>query len=88
MHMPNTGPNITLNDRVLSTLWIGVEVSREPLRVHARHLSILLICGDVGGGGSSKANSLSDGVPPPSRRHHPTNRSVIDGKTKDHGDIL
>jgi hypothetical protein len=49
--MPNIGPNITLNDRVLSTLWIGVEVSREPLRVHARHLSILLICGDVGGGG-------------------------------------
>jgi hypothetical protein len=34
------------------------------------------------------ADSLSDGVPPPGGRHHPTNRSTVDGKTKDHGNIL
>jgi hypothetical protein len=49
MHMPNTRPNIPLNDRILRSLRIGVEVSYDPLRVHARHLPVLLIRGDVGG---------------------------------------
>jgi hypothetical protein len=53
--------------------------------MHARRLHVLLIPWDVG---RSKANGLSDGVPPPGRRQHPTNRSVIDGKTKDHDDVL
>jgi hypothetical protein len=85
MHMSNTRPNVHLNDCVLSTIRAGVEVSCEPPGVHAHHLPILLIRWDIGG---SKANRLSDGVPPPGRRHHPTNRSAIDGKTKDHGNIL
>jgi hypothetical protein len=85
MHMSNTRPNITLNDCVLSTLRIVVEVSCEPLGGHACRLLVLLIWCDVG---ESKANRLSDGVPPLGRSHHPTNRSAIDGKTKDHGDVL
>jgi hypothetical protein len=85
MHMPNTRPNITLNDCILSTLWASVEVRCEPPGVHAHRLLVLLIGGDVRG---SKANRLFDGVPPPGRRHQPTNRSVIDGKTEDHGDLL
>jgi hypothetical protein len=85
MHMSNTRPNIPLNDGILSTLWAGAEVSCEPPGVHAHRLPVLLIPWDIGG---SKANQLSNGVPPPGRRHHPTNRSVIHGKTKDHGDVL
>jgi hypothetical protein len=85
MHISNTKPNIPLNDCVFSTLRAGVEVSGEPPRVHACRLPVLLIRCDVRG---SKANHLSNGVPPPGRRHHPTNRSVIDWKTKEHGDIL
>jgi hypothetical protein len=85
MHIWNTRPNIPLKDYVLSTLWAGVEVTGEPPGVHARHLLVLLIWCDVRG---SKANRMSDGVPPLGRRHHPTNRSAIDGKTKDHGDVL
>jgi hypothetical protein len=53
--------------------------------VHVCRLPILLIRCDVGG---SKANRLSDRLPPPGGRHHPTNRRAIDGKTKDHGDVL
>jgi hypothetical protein len=53
--------------------------------MHTRRLLVLLIPWDIGG---SKVNGLSDGVPPPGRRHHPTNRSTVDGKTKDHGDVL
>jgi hypothetical protein len=83
--MPNTRPNIPLNDCVLSTLRAGVEVSCEPPGVHTRHLLVLLICGDVGG---LNADSLSDGIPPPDGRYHPTNRSAVDGKTKDHSDVL
>jgi hypothetical protein len=60
-------------------------VSGQPPGVHARHLPVLLIQCD---GRGPKANRLSDGVPPLGRRHHPTNRSVVDGKTKDHDDIL
>jgi hypothetical protein len=86
MHMWNTRPNIPLNDGILSTLRASIEVSCEPPGIHVRHLPVLLIPWDVGGGGS-KANRLSDGVPPPGRRHHPTNRSVVDGKTKDHCDL-
>jgi hypothetical protein len=83
--MSNTRPNIPLNDCILSTLWAGVEVSCEPLGVHACHLPVLLIPWDVRG---SKANHLSDGVPPPDKRRHPTNRSAVDRKTKDHDNIL
>jgi hypothetical protein len=83
--MPNTKQNIPLNDCVLITLRAGVDVSCEPPRVHARRLLVLLIRGDVGG---LNADSLFDGVPPPDGRHHPTNSSVIDEKTKDHDDIL
>jgi hypothetical protein len=85
MHMSSTRPNIPLNDCVLSTLRASVKVSCEPPGVHARHLPIFLIRGDVR---KSKSNHLSDGVPPPGRRHHPTNRSTVDGKTKNHGDVL
>jgi hypothetical protein len=85
MHILNTRPNIPLNDCVLSTLRASVEVSGEPPGVHTHRLPVLLIRCNVGG---SKANRLSDGVPPPGRRHHPTNRSAIDGKTKDHSDVL
>jgi hypothetical protein len=53
--------------------------------MHACRLLVLLIPWDVG---RSKANGLRDGVPQPGRRHHPTNRSAVNGKTKDHGDIL
>jgi hypothetical protein len=63
----------------------GDEVSCESPRMHAHRLLILLIHWDVRG---SNANGLSNGVPPPGKRHHPTNRSAIDGKTKDHGDVL
>jgi hypothetical protein len=62
-----------------------VEVSCEPPGVHARRLLFLLIREDVGG---SNADSLSNGVPPPGGRHQPTNRSAVNGKTNDHGDIL
>jgi hypothetical protein len=55
--------------------------------VHTRRLLVLLIHGDVGGGGSN-ADSLSDGVPPPGGRYQPTNRSDVDEKTKDHYDVL
>jgi hypothetical protein len=85
VHMSNTRPNIPLNDGIISTLWAGVEVSCKPPRVLVRRLPVLLIPWDIGG---SKANRLSNGVPPPGRRHHPTNRSAIDRKIKDHGDIL
>jgi hypothetical protein len=51
MHMSNTRPNIPLNDGVLCTLRAGVEVSCEPPGVHTRHLPILLMPWDVGGGG-------------------------------------
>jgi hypothetical protein len=85
IHMPNTRHNIPLNDCVLSTLRAGVEVSCEPPGVHVRRLLVFLICGDVGG---SNANSLYNGVPSPGGRHHPTNKSAVDEKTKDHGDIL
>jgi hypothetical protein len=47
--MPNTRPNIPLNDRVLSTLSTGVEVSCEPPGVHICRLPILVIRRDVGG---------------------------------------
>jgi hypothetical protein len=47
--MPNTRPNIPLNDRVLSTLQTGVEVSCEPPGVHTHRLPVLLIHRDVGG---------------------------------------
>jgi hypothetical protein len=53
--------------------------------MHTCRLLVLLIPWDVG---SSKANGLRDGVPQPGRRHHPTNRSAVNGKTKDHGDVL
>jgi hypothetical protein len=43
--------------------------------------------GRRGGGGGSKAKCMSDEVPLLDRRHHPTNRSVIDVKTKDHGNV-
>jgi hypothetical protein len=85
--MPNTRPNIPLNDCVLSTLRAGVEVRSKPPGVHTCHHLVLLIHGNVEGGGV-KADSLSDGVPPPDGRHLPTNRSDIGGKTKDHGDVL
>jgi hypothetical protein len=85
MYMSNKRPNIPLNDCVLSTFRAGIEVNCEPPGVHVHRLPILLICWDVRG---SKANRLSNGVPPPGRRHHPTNRRAIDGKTKDHGDVL
>jgi hypothetical protein len=83
--MPNTRPNIPPNDCVQSTLWVGVEVRCEPPGVHSHHLLVLLIRGDVSG---SNADILSNGVPPPGGRHEPTNRSAVDGKTKDHGDVL
>jgi hypothetical protein len=59
-------------------------VSCEPPGMHACRLLVLLTPWDIRG---SKANGLFDGVPLPGRRHHLTNRSVVDGKTKDHGDI-
>jgi hypothetical protein len=83
--MSNTRPNIHLNDDVLSTLRAGAKVSCEPPGVHAHRPPVLLIPWVVGG---SKANRLSNGVPPPGRRHHPTNRSAVDGKTKDHDEVL
>jgi hypothetical protein len=85
MHMSNTRPNIPLNDSIISTLWAVAEVSCEPLRVHARCLSVLLIQCNIRG---SKANCLSDRVSPLDRSHHPTDWSAVDGKTKDHGDVL
>jgi hypothetical protein len=60
-------------------------VSGEPPRVHTHRLHVILIRCNVRG---SKANRMSDGVPPPDRRHHPTNQSAVDGKTKDHDDVL
>jgi hypothetical protein len=83
--MPKTRPSIPLNDGVLSTLRAGVEVSCEPPGVDARQLLVLLVCGKVGG---SNADSFPDTVPPTTWRHRPTDRSVIDGKTNDHADIL
>jgi hypothetical protein len=83
--MPKTRSTIPLNDGVFSTLWAGVKVSCEPPRVNAHRLLVLLVCGNVGG---SHADSSPDGVPPPAWRHHPTNRRAVDGKTKDHGDVL
>jgi hypothetical protein len=83
--MPKTRPSIPLNDGVLSTLKAGVEVSCELPRVNARRLPVLLVYGNIG---VSQADSRHDGVPPPAWRHRPTNRSVINGKTKDHGDVL
>jgi hypothetical protein len=53
--------------------------------VHARRLLVLLIREHVRG---SNADSLSYRVLPPGGRHHPTNRSDVDGKTKDHDDIM
>jgi hypothetical protein len=55
--------------------------------VHVRRLLVILIRGHVGGGGGN-ADGLSDRVPPPGGRHHPTNRSAVDRKTKDHDDIV
>jgi hypothetical protein len=53
--------------------------------VNAYHLLVLLVCENVKG---SQADSSRDGVPPPGWRHHPRNWCAIDGKTKDHGDVL
>jgi hypothetical protein len=49
--MPKTRPSIPLNDGVLSTLRAGVKVSCEPPGVNAHRLLVLLVCGNVGGGG-------------------------------------
>jgi hypothetical protein len=83
--MPKTRSSIPLNDGILSTLRPGVEVSCEPPRVNARRLLVLLVCGNIG---RSHTDSSPDRVPPPTWRQCPTNRRVIDGKTKDHDDIL
>jgi hypothetical protein len=78
--MPKARSSILLNDGVLRTLRVGVEVSCEPPGVNAHSLLVLLVCGNIGG---SHANSSPDRDPPPA-----TNRCVVDGKTKDHDDIL
>jgi hypothetical protein len=83
--MSKTRLIIPLNDYVLRTLWAGVEVSCEPPEVHTHRLLVLLICRNIGG---LNVDSFSDRVPSLGRRHRPTNRSVVDGKTKDHGDVL
>jgi hypothetical protein len=69
--MPKIRSSIPLNDSVLSTLRVGVELNYEPLRVNAHRLPILLVYGNVRG---SQADSSPDGVPPPAWRHRPTNR--------------
>jgi hypothetical protein len=85
IHMTMTRPSIPLNDGILSTLREGVKVSCEPPGVDARRLPVLLVCGNIRG---LQANSSPDEVPPPAWSHRPRNRTAIDGKTKDHGDIL
>jgi hypothetical protein len=77
--------SVPLNHCVLSALQAGVKVSCEPTRVDTRRLLVHLVCRHVGG---SNAGSSPDNVPPPPWRHWPTNQSVVNGKTKDHGDIL
>jgi hypothetical protein len=83
--MPKTRPSIPLNDGVLSTFRAGVKISCEPPSVNAHHLLVLLVCGNIEG---SQADSSPDRVPPPAWVHRPTNRCAINGKTKDHDDIL
>jgi hypothetical protein len=83
--MPKTTSSIPLNDGVLSTPWAGVEVSCEPPKVNARRLPILLVYRNVRG---SHADSSPDGVRSLAWRDHPTNQHAVDGKTKDHGNVL
>jgi hypothetical protein len=83
--MSKTRPSIHLNDGVLSILWTGVEGSCEPPEVNTCCLLVLLVCGNVGG---SHADSSPDGVPPLAWRHRPKNQCAVNGKTKDHGDVL
>jgi hypothetical protein len=59
--MPKTRLIIPMNDYTLITLRVGVEVSCEPPRVHGHRLLVLLIYGDVGGGGGSNVDSFFDG---------------------------
>jgi hypothetical protein len=83
--MPNTRPNIPLNVCILSTLRACVQVSCEPPGVNAHHFLVLLIHGDVRGGGQMPIASTMVSLHPV---HQLRNRSSVDGKTKDHGDIL
>jgi hypothetical protein len=83
--MPKTRLSIPLNDVILSILQTGVEVSCEPPRVNAYRILVLLLYGNIGG---SKVDSSPDRVPPPAWSHRPRNQRVVDGKTKDHGDVL
>jgi hypothetical protein len=49
--MPKIRSRIPLNDGILNTLRPGVEVSYEPTGVNVHRLIVLLVCGNVGGGG-------------------------------------
>jgi hypothetical protein len=83
--MPKTRPSIPLNDGILNILRARVEVTCEPPGVNAHCLLALLVCENVGG---SHNDCSRNGVPPPAWRHHPRNWRAVDGKTKDHGEVL